>query len=196
VIKKKPSFGLLLVIILSLIWICWLAWFIVPSAIIAWDEAGYLLSSFGIYKVLKTGDLVSFCRNTRSQFYYPFFQSWLLGGLSLVFGFSPLKARIIGLTSLLFSGIIVFKLANMLEKKPNKIVGSLASLIFLTSPATLFFHSIAMRERMGLLLTLMAIYFYFKALEKKRFPLFILTDFILISLFSISITTWSWRFLP
>lgn len=150
--KKKLWFILILAVIIGRI----LYSVVVIPHIIPWDEAAYIINGDSVYQALKKADPVQFLAVTRQQFFYPFFQSWMLAFFSLIFGFSITTARLASLVLLVPSVMLIFAMGEKLKKR----AGFYASLLFLTSPLSLFFFGSAFKEALGLFLGLLVFYLY------------------------------------
>jgi len=152
--KKKLWFVLILAILITAI----IYSVVLLPHIVNWDEAGYMTDGRAVFQALKASDLNRFFAVSRSQFYYPFFQSWLIAILSLIFGFSITSSRFASLVLLVPSVILIFSLGEGLKKR----AGFYASLLFLTSPLSLFFFGSGLKEALGMFLGLLLFYFYFR----------------------------------
>ncbi len=150
--KNKLWFVLILAVITG--WILYSV--VVIPHIVPWDEAGYVIGGNSVYQALKKADPVQFLAVTRQQFYYPFLQSWLLAFFGLIFGFSITTARLASLALLIPSVMLIFAIGEKLKKR----AGFYASLLFLTSPLSLFFFGSAFKEALGLFLGLLVFYLY------------------------------------
>lgn len=136
-----------------------------------WDEAGYIWEGYRVWEALRAGDWRGFLDITKSQFYYPFFQSWFLGLATYLFPYNFFTARLVSFLLLFPTACLVYLLA--VEVGGKKSLTSWLALFFLfTSPLTLYYYSTAMKEGLGTLLTLLALYLYIKARQKKKLSLF------------------------
>ena len=135
--------------------------------LVMWDEAGYIWEGYRIHEALRAADFLEFFRLTKSQFYYPFFQSWYLGITTLPFSYTAFSARLVSLFLLLPTVWLLWALTRKISKKifPSALV----IFLFLTSPLILFYYSTAMKEGLGTVLTLLAFWLYFQACQQASF---------------------------
>lgn len=151
--------------LLSLVAVAFLGYYIFANPpMVMWDDGGYLHDGYKVFRALENTDWNLFWQTTRSQFYYPFFQSWILAGFGLAFGYGVQSARIASLSLLIPTIILIFFMGERIGKK----VGVYASLFFLTSPLGLFFFSSIFKESLGLFLTTLTFFFYLLFIDKKR----------------------------
>ena len=140
-----------------------------------WDEAGFIWVGYQVSQAIRAGDWQAFFQLSRGQFYYPFFQSWYLGFATLPFGYSINTARLASLGLLLPTIILVYWLGRSLDKKGGLLVALFPVFLTLTSPLVLFFYSIALKESLGLVLTLSSLWLYIISRQSGKKWLFFLT---------------------
>lgn len=163
--------------LLSILTVVFIFHFVSKPQLVGWDEADYIFKGYEFNRILKEMNWPELIQLARYQVFYPFFPSWYLGLATLPFGYSINSARLVSL--LLFWPMIflVWFLAKGLSPK-DKIAPVLAVGLVITSPTILYFFSTAMREGIALLLTLLSLWLFCQAREKKRFFLFALAGII------------------
>lgn len=150
-----------------------LFFFVAKPQLVCWDEGGYLWEGYQVSQALRAGDWQSFWQLSRSQFYYPFFQSWFLAFATLPFGYTVNTTRLVSACLLLPTVVLVWLIGRQLDKK-NRLAAFLTTGLVLTSPLILYYYSTVMKEGIGLLLTLLCLWLYMMARERNKWPLFLL----------------------
>jgi len=134
--------------------------------LVMWDEASYIWEGYRIHEALRTANFLEFFRLSKSQFYYPFFQSWYLGITTLPFSYTAFSVRLVSLFLLLPTVWLLWVLTEKISK--GKIFPAvLVVFLFLTSPLILFYYSTAMKEGLGTVLTLLVFWLYCNGCEAK-----------------------------
>ena len=133
-----------------------------------WDEAHHAYYGYWLRRALVDFDWHSAARYAYDQVFYPPGQSILIGIFTSFLGFSIKNVRLLSLLTLLPSTLLLYSLAQSLDKKHGRIIGFLSSLVFLTSPIILFFATVAYKEQIGLFLTLLVLWLYFKAKSERK----------------------------
>lgn len=148
--------------------------FVSRPQLAGWDEAGYILQGYRLNQALRSFDWPGLVGLTRNQVFYPFFQSWFLGLATLPLGYSISTARLVSLLLLWPLSLLFWMMAEELRPGsrwwPVVVLG-----LILSSPTILYFFSLAMMEGLGLLLTMICLWFYWRAREKGRPVFFFLT---------------------
>ncbi|MCX6791667.1 MAG: glycosyltransferase family 39 protein [Candidatus Gottesmanbacteria bacterium] len=135
----------------------------IPAAIVIWDESAYIHWAYRVYHALKVGDFTNLWQITRLQFLYSPLTSWTIGAPLVPFGFSVYSARIAGLVWFIVCSALVYGIGHMFDRRKSRTVGTISSLLFITSPLMILYAGVAMREMPGAALTLAVLYFYFVA---------------------------------
>jgi hypothetical protein len=161
-LRNKPHIiGLICIVILTFCVSLGVYYLYVPRITVDWDEAENLLSGYKIYSSLRNMQWGELLRGITSQVYYPPLQSLSIGFTSLVSGFSVVNVRLINMFWLFISSITLYVFGSVIRvHKRGWIISFIATLLFLTSPMTLLFSSVALKELMGTALTLLALYTY------------------------------------
>jgi len=156
--------------------------FYLKPQIYLWDETGFIWLGYEFHKLILAGDWGGFWALTRKQVSYPFFQGWYLGFASLPFQYSLELARALNLLLLIPTVIVVWFLGKKIDVKMN-LLPILSVFLVLSSPGIIYYFSTAMKEGMGLLLTLLIILFYWLARERQKWYWYSLAGLSLICLF-------------
>lgn len=164
---------LYLICIIGLTWSLYLYFYLLLPQIVPWDEANHLYWGWRFFSNLSSGDFHALWETIRTQWNYPPLQSIITGLFSfLTGGFSIEKARVLSIVWFWGSAILLWKIGEGLISKSLTLPKVLKSfrieqilpvILFLTSPLMLFFASNHMKEMMGVFLTLLTIYFYFRS---------------------------------
>jgi 4-amino-4-deoxy-L-arabinose transferase-like glycosyltransferase len=155
--------------------------FALREGIVCWDEGGFLWDGYQVAKALAAADWSGFFRLSKSQFYYPFFQSWFLAFATLPFGYSVMSARLVSSLLLIPTLLLIWLLAKKINPKARW-GGVIAISLMITSPLILFYFSTAMKEGLGTVLTLLAFLVYFWARGKANWLNFFWLSFLVLIL--------------
>ena len=171
------------ILILSLLVSIAVAKLYIPFAVVGWDESVYLMWAYRIYNAVRQADIAKFWQVTFDQFnYYPPLQSWILGIILIPIGFSIETARIVGLLWLIMGSILVFLLGKAIGRNHGVFVGTVSSLLYLTSPMVLSHSAIALKEMMGGTLTILALLAYTWVRTKTRLVYYVFVGILLFTL--------------
>jgi len=165
--KPRVDLWFIAVLALSLIVAFCIAIFYVPRANVTWDEAHYLVYAYNIAHAVRTANPGQFWAATREQFIFPPFHSWVLGIPLAYIGFSVQKARIIGLSFIVLSAVGLYILGKLTDQRRGHIVGCIAGAIFLTSPLMLLYGSLALKELLGVTVSIYTVILYDIARKKQ-----------------------------
>jgi 4-amino-4-deoxy-L-arabinose transferase-like glycosyltransferase len=144
-----------LILLATLLVMALLATIAIPTrGTFRWDEATHALKGLVIAHDLRQGDLLSFAYNSYRQVLYPPLHSWFLALGFLSFG--P-TSTVVSWVSLIFFGVgagLMFLAGGQLDRRsdfhrPN-ITGTIAALLWLTSPPLLIYATQGMLEIPGL----------------------------------------------
>ncbi len=155
------------VLTLSLIAAFCIAMFYIPRANVTWDEAHYLVYAYNIAHAMRSFSLGQFWAATREQFIFPPFHSWVLGIPLAYIGFSVQKARIIGLSFIVLSAVGLYILGKRTGSRRRHIVGCIVAILFLTSPLMLLYGSLALKEMLGVTVSVYTVIAYDSARKKQ-----------------------------
>ncbi len=161
--KNKLIF--LLIVISTLLTIFLVFNYLARKQMVCWDEGNSIYVGNTVSQALKKGNYKEFWQLSFNQLSYPFLQSWYLAFTTLPFAYTIETARLASLFLLLPTVILVWLIAKILTK--NNSLATLATLLLLTSPYSLVLFSMAMREGLGITLTLLTVWLYLSARQKK-----------------------------
>lgn len=159
---KKYSF--LIVIVLSVL-ACLYAYFklLLPLDAFLWDESHHGFYALQIFNDLRLADWGSFWEHTNNQALWMPLHSWLVGAFLYCFGFSYTTARCASLLLFFLSSILVYLIALALSAETGWLIGLIAVVVYLTSPALLHLAVLNMQEMLGMFICLLTVYFMVKA---------------------------------
>ena len=135
-----------------------------------WDEATHALKGLVIAHDLRHGDLLSFAYNSYRQVLYPPLHSWFLALAFLAFGPS---ATVVSWVSLLFFGVgagLIFLAGGQLDRQRPHLTGTIAALLWLTSPPLLAYATQGMLEIPGLVVLSLTLVVMLKLLADDQPP--------------------------
>ncbi|KPJ69774.1 hypothetical protein AMJ44_02370 [candidate division WOR-1 bacterium DG_54_3] len=177
---SKNTIGFIVVILLGLIASGFaFSYLLLPRDVFFWDESHHALYGLNIHRDLSNFDWVSFWVDTNHQGYWPFLHSWFLGLTFLIFGVSYDTARLLSLFFFYGSIIVIYLISLNMDRKRGWLIGIISSGFFILSPVVLNFGTNCMLEMMGICISLLAIYVYLLALDKKRLSYYLLLGVIL-----------------
>lgn len=160
IIKK---YSLWIVIALTLV-ACVYAYFqfLLPLDVFLWDESHHGFFGMQIYNDLKAGDWGLFWTHTNNQALWMPLHSWLDGIFLVIFGFSYASARLSSLFLFFVCSILMYFIGVELSKEKGRMIGLIASVLFLTSPMMLHLATVNMQEMLGIFVLLLLVYFILK----------------------------------
>lgn len=183
--KRKYSL-LLFVIIFTVFTVFWVYNLVSKKQLVCWDEGNSIYIGNTISQAIRQKNLNKFWQLTRTQYHYPFVQSWYLGLATLPFEYTIESARLVGLLLLFPTVVFIWLLAKKISSKSAP--AALSSLLLLTSPNLLLLYSMALREALGAALTLLTFLIYVVAREKRKNYLFACAGF---SALSVALTKYN-----
>ncbi|MBI3980642.1 glycosyltransferase family 39 protein [Candidatus Microgenomates bacterium] len=139
--------------------------YLVPP-VVNWDEGTHAIWGFREWLALKDGNLVGFWEFARQQFAYPPLGSWLIALVNFPSEFSITLARFVSTLGFMAAGILIFSIGRQLNK--NKFAGLSAFFFFISSPIILFYSVVVFKEIWGVALSLLFVFFYFRAISQKN----------------------------
>ncbi len=140
------------------------------------DEASHANGGLALALDLRAGDWRAFAIDSYQQDMYPPAFSWLEAAAFLMFGASPLVARMCSLACLLAAALVLYALGVELDEKWGWL-GGLAAVIFTLTAHTMLVHSaLAMLEVPGVLVSMAALWGYLRAIRHPTAPRFALTS--------------------
>jgi hypothetical protein len=138
--------------------------FIIPYANVVWDEGLAQSWVFVVYDALRNLNLSGIRYAFYSQVVYPPFFSFFYAIPALVFSeFSIQNARIANLVWFVGSGVMVYLLGKISDKKFGRTVGAIAASLLLSAPLFLVHASIGLREIVAVFWSLCTVYFYIRS---------------------------------
>jgi hypothetical protein len=140
-----------------------------------YDSAGHAYEGLRIAEDLKAGGLISFIADTYRQAFWPFFHSWILAPVFIIFGNTYSVARAVSmLCFMIFIPAVYFTAAEMSETRGHW-VGLIVVCLALTSLPLLVLSAMSMSEIPGLMMTFSTFLFYLKALRSRKSFLYVCT---------------------
>jgi len=138
-----------------------------------YDSAGHAYEGLRIAEDLKAGGIISFIADTYRQAFWPFFHSWVLAPVFIIFGNTYSTARIVSmLCFMIFIPALYFTAVEMDEKRGHW-VGLIVVCLALTSLPLLVLSAMSMSEIPGLMMTFLTFLFYMKALRSGKSFLYV-----------------------
>lgn len=144
------------------------------SQIVPWDEGGYFWQAYEIREGFINGGLAGFWDASKTQVYYPFFQSWYLILMSSILGFGIESIRLANILLLVPATVLIWLLSRELIQKRISF-SFIPVFLLLSSPMILFLFSNILKESFGITLTLLSFWLYFKARQTQNYIFFFLT---------------------
>jgi hypothetical protein len=147
--------------------------FLLLKANVNWDESVYLAYAYKISQALHNLDFSYFFRLTLEQFGHPPLQSWLMGMPFSAISYTISGARTITLIFFFLSSMLVSQITKSISSKKTSYNQLIPLILFITSPAILFYSVISMKEMYGIFFSLLTVFLYIKVKNKKSlvFPL-------------------------
>lgn len=146
--------------------------YLIPHALVEWDEAVSLLWIYKISHAIRTFNFAEFIRTTQDQYIYPPLQSWVIGLLISPLQFTVSTVRYFGLLWFIGSGYLMSLIALTTCRGDFRRyrISLIACIFYATSPLLLFLSALSMREMMGSTLTLLTtvLFFRFRQTHKIR----------------------------
>ncbi|MBI3559598.1 glycosyltransferase family 39 protein, partial [Candidatus Gottesmanbacteria bacterium] len=163
--------GLLLITCATIAVSLIIAYGYIPKAIVVWDEATHMDIAFTMYTSLRAGDVRSYIDYALHQTGYPPLMPIVSSVIFLFTGFSTYTARLVNLIWFVTSSVLLYLLGTHIGHSVQKkygapLVGTIASLLFITSPFIIILSSLFMREGAGISTTLASVYVYLLARKK------------------------------
>jgi len=165
--KLKLPFLILILVICFCAYLYWVYFNVSRPQLVGWDEAGFIGVGNKFHQLIKNANRHEFWQLTKEEIFYPFFQGWFLGLVTQPFYYTIRLARLVSLMLLFPSLLLLWLLGTQIGKK-NKTGIILFFFWFLTSPMVVYLYSIAMKEGLGLTLTLACLASYFWGKNKKN----------------------------
>ncbi|MFH1038062.1 MAG: glycosyltransferase family 39 protein [PVC group bacterium] len=155
-----------------------------PQGTFGWDESHRASYGIIVAHAVKTGNWGTFWSVTNRQIVgWPFFHSWVVASGLLLFGFTFIGARLSSLVLFFLSVPLVYLIATELNGKKSILTGIIAAFFYASSPLILYYSTVAMIELLGLFLTLLVAYLYFRAWESRSSVCYLLVGFFTAVLF-------------
>lgn len=132
------------------------------------DEAFHANGGLMLALDLRAGDLGAFIVDSYRQSAYPPAFSWLEAPMFLMFGASPLVARMSSLLCLLGATVVLYAIGLELDDRFGWLIGLAAVSLTLTAQTILTYAAMAMLEVPGLLVSLAALWAYLRAIKQPK----------------------------
>jgi len=162
-LKKRPS--LIVLAFLSLLEIALIYFFISKPQLVAWDESVYILDGYRLRLDLQTGRFGHFWDYSMQMVKKPFLHNWYLAVSTFPFNYSVNAARLANLILFLPTVLVFWQLARLVSQKRAFLITAVGLLV--TSPIMIFLYSIAMREGLALLFTLLSFWLFLLGRKKE-----------------------------
>ncbi|HEX6384965.1 MAG TPA: glycosyltransferase family 39 protein, partial [Anaerolineae bacterium] len=143
------------------------------------DEANHANGALALWLELRAGDLTGFAREFYSQSFYPPGFAWLKALAFGLFGPSPLVARFFSLTSLYLAILVIYSLCVELDETYGWLSGLVATILTLSMQPLLVTSAMVMTEAPGLLVSVMLLWSYVRALKRPAVQRLALTSLLL-----------------
>jgi hypothetical protein len=173
--------ALLVVLLLDALATAWIARQIVAYRNYPFDtdEAFHAGGGLMLALDLRAGDLGAFVVDSYRQSAYPPAFSWLEAPAFLIWGASPMVARLCSLATLFASALVLYAIGLELDEKRGWLIGLVSVSLTLTAQPVLGYSAMAMLEAPGLLVSLTALWAYLRAVKRSSTRWFILTSLLM-----------------
>lgn len=142
------------------------------------DEANHANGGLALARELQQGDIGEAVEVIYRQNFYPPGMDWLKAGAFLLFGFTPLVARAFSVVNLFLAVLVLYGIS--LELGVNGALGGvLTAVLTLTMRPLLVNAGLVMMEIPGLLVSLLFLWAYLRALKAPSRRRFLLTSVLL-----------------
>ena len=159
--------------------------FLLPLDAFLWDESHHGFYGMQIYGDLKSFNVGSFWAHTNNQALWMPIHSWFDGIFLLIFGFSYASARLSSLFLFFVCSLLTYFICLELSKEKGWIIGIVAALFFLTSPALLHLATVNMQEMLGIFVCLLTVYYMVRNMQIENAYKYLMIGFLL------SVAFWS-----
>ncbi|OGG08692.1 hypothetical protein A2154_01735 [Candidatus Gottesmanbacteria bacterium RBG_16_43_7] len=153
------------------------------KAIVVWDEGFHSEWIYWLSDAARAGSWADFWQISKSSFHYPPLFLWIMVLPTFIEPVSIASIRFVNLLFYILSAITVYLLALSTSTKYKRIIGLLSAGIFIFSPMSITFATIALREMMGVFFTLTTLLIYIYSYKKR--PIYLLltsVSFVVLSL--------------
>lgn len=144
-----------------------------------YDEANHANGALAMYLELRAHDFGGFIGEFFQQGFYPPGFSWLKALSFLVFGASPVVARMFSVVCLFLAGLVIYATALETDEKHGWLSGMMATTLTWTSQSLLVNSGLVMMEAPGLLASFTMLWFYLRAIKQPTTARLIATSFLL-----------------
>ncbi|MCI0398492.1 MAG: glycosyltransferase family 39 protein [Chloroflexi bacterium] len=143
------------------------------------DEATHANNALILTLDLRAGDFRAFLRDSYQQAYYPPTFSWLRAVAYLVFGATPVVARMFSLACLFAAVLVIYAVGLELDEARGWLVGLVAGSLTLTAQPILDHAPLAMLETPGLLVSFALLWAYLRAMKRPSAARLLFTSLLL-----------------
>lgn len=138
-----------------------------------YDSAGHAYEGLRIAEDLKAGGIISFIADTYRQAFWPFFHSWVLAPVFILFGNTYSAARAVSMLCFMIFILALYFTAAEMDETRGHWVGLIVVCLALTSLPLLVLSAMSMSEIPGLMMTFLTFLFYLKALRSGKSFLYV-----------------------
>jgi 4-amino-4-deoxy-L-arabinose transferase-like glycosyltransferase len=180
-VERARRAALLAVLLLDVLVTAWIARQIVAyrNYPFATDEAFHANGGLTLALDLRAGDLGAFVVDSYHQSAYPPAFSWLQAPVFLVLGASPMVARLCSLATLFAAVLVMYAIGLELDAEHGWLVGLVSAGLTLTAQPVLSYSAMAMLEVPGLLISLVALWAYLRAVRQPSARWLVLTSLLM-----------------
>ncbi len=130
------------------------------------DEAFHANGGLALTLDLRAGNWGAFIVDSYRQSAYPPAFSWLEAPAFLIFGASPLVARMCSLACLLAAALVIYAIGLELDERFGWLIGLVAAALTLTAQTILAYSAMAMLEVAGLLVSFATLWAYLRVIKR------------------------------
>jgi hypothetical protein len=130
------------------------------------DEAVHANNGLMLALDLSAGDPAAFLADSYRQAYYPPVFSWLRAVAYLLFGATPLVARLVSGICLFAAVLVIYAIGLQLDERRGWLIGLLAAGLTLTAQPLLSHAGLSMLETPGLLISFALLWAYLRATKE------------------------------
>ena len=183
--RRQNWVALLLIMLLAAA-----AVFIIAQQVIAYqdypfdsDEANHANRGLALYLELRAGDFSGFAREFYGQDFYPPGASGILALFFSLFGTTAVVARLFSAIALFLAMPVMLALSIEMDEKVGWLGGVIAVVLTLTAQPILINSALAMLEAPGLLISLLLLWAYVRAIKNPSRQRLLLTSALLAATF-------------
>lgn len=179
--RRRAWVGLLLVLVLDTAVLLFLTHHILAFQQFPFDsdEANHALPAQQMALALGAGDLGGFAQLLAAQNFYPPGVTWLKALFFLLVGSTAVTARLFSALSLFLAVPVLYAICLEIDKKYGWLSGLIAAALTLSMYSLLVNGALVMLETPGLLVSMLALWVYLRALKRPSPARLLLTSLLL-----------------